>query len=82
LNKPIEHYGEMVTIFGNILATEKFAKGSSEPLGTQVTKNEDECDEVNASPVATIRTPEDNGVTTSMPNLRKQRQVAMKGRVG
>lgn len=34
MNKPIEHYGEMATIFGNSLATGKYAKGSSEPLCT------------------------------------------------
>jgi hypothetical protein len=50
---------------------ESLPEGSSEPLGTQVTENEDECDEVNVSPVATIRTPEDNGATTSMPKPKK-----------
>jgi hypothetical protein len=48
-----------------------FAKGSSEPLDTDVTENEDECDEVNGSPAATIRTPEDNGATTSAPKPKK-----------
>jgi hypothetical protein len=50
---------------------ESLPEGSSEPLGTQVTENEDECDEVNVSPIATIRTPEDNGATTSMPKPKK-----------
>ncbi|TVU47743.1 hypothetical protein EJB05_07352 [Eragrostis curvula] len=33
LNKPIENYQQMQVIFGNGLATGKFAMGSSEPLG-------------------------------------------------
>ncbi|KAK8459225.1 hypothetical protein SEVIR_2G105750v4 [Setaria viridis] len=33
LNKPIENYQQMEVIFGNGLATGKFAMGSSEPLG-------------------------------------------------
>ncbi|KAG8081976.1 hypothetical protein GUJ93_ZPchr0014g47128 [Zizania palustris] len=36
LNKPIEHYGEMATIFGNSVAIGKFTKGSNEPLGMEV----------------------------------------------
>ncbi|KAK3160827.1 hypothetical protein QOZ80_1BG0065350 [Eleusine coracana subsp. coracana] len=34
LNKPIENYKEMEVIFGNGLATGKFAMGCSEPLGS------------------------------------------------
>nr|XP_034594480.1 uncharacterized protein LOC117856159 [Setaria viridis] len=34
LNKPIENYQQMQIIFGNGLATGKFAMGSSEPLGS------------------------------------------------
>jgi hypothetical protein len=32
LNRPIENYKEMEVIFGNGLATGKFAMGSNEPL--------------------------------------------------
>ncbi|KAK3151340.1 hypothetical protein QOZ80_3AG0244650 [Eleusine coracana subsp. coracana] len=71
LNKPIEHYGEMFTIFGNSLVTGKFAKGSSEPLGTQVTENEDECDEVYVSAAAATPVHEDNGATSSAPKPKK-----------
>jgi hypothetical protein len=67
LDKPIKHYGEVVTIFDN----RNVCQGSSEPLDTDVTENEDECDEVNGSPAATIRTPEDNGATTSAPKPKK-----------
>ncbi|XP_034594735.1 uncharacterized protein [Setaria viridis] len=34
LNKPIENYQQMEVIFGNGLATGKYAMGSSEPLGS------------------------------------------------
>jgi hypothetical protein len=34
LNKPIQHYREMMIIFGNGQATDKFAMGSNEKLGT------------------------------------------------
>ncbi|KAK3134940.1 hypothetical protein QOZ80_5BG0412670 [Eleusine coracana subsp. coracana] len=33
LNKPIENYEQMMTIFGSGIATGKFAMGSNEPLG-------------------------------------------------
>ncbi|KAL6639982.1 hypothetical protein ACP70R_022292 [Stipagrostis hirtigluma subsp. patula] len=68
LNKPIEHYGEMLTIFGNSLATGKFAKGSSEALGTA--ENEGECDEVDAN-AAAAATPEDTGATSSAPKPKR-----------
>jgi hypothetical protein len=32
-NKPLEHYAAMSTIFENSMAIEKYAKGSSEPIG-------------------------------------------------
>ncbi|KAG0516522.1 hypothetical protein BDA96_09G010300 [Sorghum bicolor] len=34
LNKPIRHFVEMNTIFGSTMATGRFAKDSSVPLGT------------------------------------------------
>jgi hypothetical protein len=61
----------MFTIFGNSLATEKFVKGSSEPLATQVTDHEDECEEVDASPAHTTTTPEDSSTTDSAPKPKK-----------
>ncbi|CAN6204577.1 unnamed protein product [Urochloa humidicola] len=36
LNVPIEHYHEMATIFGNSLATGAYARGSNDPLGTEM----------------------------------------------
>uniref|UniRef100_A0A0A9C9W3 Myb/SANT-like domain-containing protein n=1 Tax=Arundo donax TaxID=35708 RepID=A0A0A9C9W3_ARUDO len=36
LNTPLEHYNEMATIFGNAMATGKYAKGGSDPLATDV----------------------------------------------
>ncbi|KAL6842420.1 hypothetical protein ACP4OV_027847 [Aristida adscensionis] len=38
LNRPIENYKEMLTIFGNGLATGKYAMGSNEPLGTPISE--------------------------------------------
>ncbi|CAN6268768.1 unnamed protein product [Urochloa humidicola] len=35
LNKPIQHFEEMYTIFGSNMATGKFAKDSNAPLGTE-----------------------------------------------
>jgi hypothetical protein len=61
----------MFTIFGNSLATGKFAKGSSEPLATQVTDYEDECEEVDASPAPTTPTPQDSSTTDSVPKPKK-----------
>ncbi|OEL18028.1 hypothetical protein BAE44_0020953 [Dichanthelium oligosanthes] len=41
LNKPLEHFGEMATIFGNSMATEKYAKGSSDPLAKTIDNEEE-----------------------------------------
>jgi hypothetical protein len=35
LNKPLENYKEMFIVFGNNMDTGKYAKGSSEALGTE-----------------------------------------------
>lgn len=40
LNIPIEHYHEMATIFGNSLATGAYAKGSNDPLATEVNETD------------------------------------------
>ncbi|TVT98874.1 hypothetical protein EJB05_55791, partial [Eragrostis curvula] len=40
VNTPLENYHEMATIFGNSLATDAYAKGSNEPLATEVTETE------------------------------------------
>jgi hypothetical protein len=37
INRPIENYREMQIIYGDRLATGKYAKGSSEPIGTAAT---------------------------------------------
>ncbi|XP_062203789.1 uncharacterized protein LOC133905993 [Phragmites australis] len=66
LNRSLEHYGEMVTIFRNSMAIRKFTKGSNEALGTE--DGETEIDDVDANMVST--TPKDNGASssTSKPN--------------
>ncbi|CAD6260881.1 unnamed protein product [Miscanthus lutarioriparius] len=40
LNKPIQHFEEMHTIFGSTMATEQVCKGPGVPLGTQEDKSE------------------------------------------
>ncbi|XP_024317181.1 uncharacterized protein LOC112271669 [Brachypodium distachyon] len=51
LNKTLEHYNEMVTIYGNGMATGDYAKGSSEPLATDfVDVEDDEPANANATP--------------------------------
>ncbi|KQJ90257.1 hypothetical protein BRADI_4g30385v3 [Brachypodium distachyon] len=51
LNKTLEHYNEMVTIYGNGMAAGDYAKGSSEPLATDfVDVEDDEPANVNATP--------------------------------
>ncbi|KAJ1254315.1 hypothetical protein BS78_K089800 [Paspalum vaginatum] len=40
LNKPLEHYGEIQTIFGNSMATRKFAKDSNATLGVEDVEND------------------------------------------
>ncbi|KQK20528.1 hypothetical protein BRADI_1g55125v3 [Brachypodium distachyon] len=51
LNKTLEHYNEMVTIYGNGMATGDYAKGSSKPLATDfVDVEDDEPANVNATP--------------------------------
>uniref|UniRef100_A0ACD5X0R9 Uncharacterized protein n=1 Tax=Avena sativa TaxID=4498 RepID=A0ACD5X0R9_AVESA len=41
LNKTIEHYNEMAAIHGASLATGQYARGSNEPLATEVTNLEE-----------------------------------------
>uniref|UniRef100_A0A0A9GMB9 Myb/SANT-like domain-containing protein n=1 Tax=Arundo donax TaxID=35708 RepID=A0A0A9GMB9_ARUDO len=67
LNKPLQHYVAMATIFGNSMATEKYAKDSSSALGSEDATHEDEGDD-NAVP----NTPKDNGASSSAtrPNKR------------
>ncbi|KAG8081785.1 hypothetical protein GUJ93_ZPchr0014g47341 [Zizania palustris] len=47
LNKPIEHYHAMATIFGNCLATGKYAKATSDSLQIEATEIQDDPTEVN-----------------------------------
>ncbi|KAL6598235.1 hypothetical protein ACP70R_046400 [Stipagrostis hirtigluma subsp. patula] len=61
LNKPLEHFGEMLTIFGNNMATGKYAKGSNEALGIQDTETDTEdCD------VSVVATTSVSAARTSM----------------
>ncbi|KAK3146746.1 hypothetical protein QOZ80_3BG0271210 [Eleusine coracana subsp. coracana] len=69
LNKPLEHYKEMTSIFGNSMATGKYAKGSNEPLGTEDVKTEN--GEVNAVPSPI----DDNGASSSATRPNKRAKV-------
>ncbi|KAL6615498.1 hypothetical protein ACP70R_037768 [Stipagrostis hirtigluma subsp. patula] len=85
LNKPLEHYGELLTIYGNSMATGKYAKGSNEALGIQDAETDDteDCDVLFAattsvsaagnsmSGAAAAATNEDNGATSSAPKPKK-----------
>ncbi|KAK3123999.1 hypothetical protein QOZ80_8AG0639100 [Eleusine coracana subsp. coracana] len=71
LNKPLEHYKEMFTIFENSMATGKFAKGSSEPLGTTDVKDENDDGDVHAAPSPT----DDNGASSSAVRPNKRSRV-------
>ncbi|CAD6339846.1 unnamed protein product [Miscanthus lutarioriparius] len=42
LNKPLAHFSEMQTIFGNSMATGRFAEDSNSALGTEDANNENE----------------------------------------
>ena len=42
MNKPLDNYAEMQTIFGNSMATGNFAKDSSAALGTEFDETETE----------------------------------------
>ncbi|KAF2932296.1 hypothetical protein DAI22_05g276700 [Oryza sativa Japonica Group] len=55
-NKPLLHYGEMLTIFGSTMATGKFAKDSSSVLGTEDVETENE--KVNRAPTTIDLDPE------------------------
>ncbi|CAN6357892.1 unnamed protein product [Urochloa humidicola] len=61
LNKPIRHFEEMNTIFGSTMATGKFAKDSSAPLGTEDGGAEDCEDEE----MHTVFSEGNNGATSS-----------------
>ncbi|CAN6219196.1 unnamed protein product, partial [Urochloa humidicola] len=60
--KPIQHYEEMNIIFGSTMATGKFAKDSSAPLGTEDGYAEDcEAEEIGKSDGDAIGNEDNNG---------------------
>jgi len=69
-NKPIEHYGEMATIFGATVATGKYAKGSNEPLATGIGKNEQGEDGGDGDTAATIAVADGATSSVTRPNKR------------
>ncbi|OEL15387.1 hypothetical protein BAE44_0023594, partial [Dichanthelium oligosanthes] len=73
LNKPLEHFGEMATIFGNSMATGKYAKGSSEPLGMEQGGDTEEGEDVRANDG--LSTADDNGAPSSASRPKKAKTV-------
>ncbi|KAL5672344.1 hypothetical protein ACJX0J_016650, partial [Zea mays] len=70
LNKPLEHFAEMQTIFGNTMATGKFAKDSNAALG----EDDDVDNEEVMAHAFTKRmsTCDDNATTSSTSKIRKK----------
>ncbi|KAG2641054.1 hypothetical protein PVAP13_2KG144600 [Panicum virgatum] len=71
-NKPLEHFWEMHTIFGSAMATGKFAKDSSAPLGTEDGGSEDwETEETGKGDRAAIANEDNNGAISSASKTSK-----------
>ena len=70
LNKPIEHYDEMAIIHGSSLATGDYARGSNEPLATEVTNLEEDVANNGDSPDVEV-TQSHNGGESSAPKPKK-----------
>ncbi|KAG2640394.1 hypothetical protein PVAP13_2KG090332 [Panicum virgatum] len=72
LNKPIQHFEEMNTILGITMATGKFAKDSSAPLGTEDGGAEDcEAEETGKNDGDAIANEDNNGATSSASKTSK-----------
>lgn len=82
LNKPLENYKEMFIVFGNNMAIGKYAKGSSEALGTEDRKcmAETEIDEGDGNAVPSPI--DDIGASSSAPRPRKKARVTGKEEAG
>lgn len=82
LNKPLENYKEMFTVFGNNMATGKYAKGSSEALGTEDRNSmaETEIDEGDGNAVPSPI--DDIGASSSAPRPRKKAKVTSNEEAG
>ena len=77
-NKPLAHYGEMLTIFGSTMATGKYAKDSSSVLGTE--EVQDDNDEENDGPTTTNDRAEAS--SPSKPNKAKTQENEDDGLIG
>ena len=75
-NKPIEHYGEMATIFGATVATGKYAKGSNELLATGIGENEQGEDGGDGETVVAAA----DGATSSVTRPNKRAKIAERER--
>ncbi|OEL33339.1 hypothetical protein BAE44_0005642 [Dichanthelium oligosanthes] len=73
LNKPLEHFSEMTTIFGNSMATGKNAKGSSDPLGTEYGGDTKEGEEARVNDG--LSTLDNNGASSSASRPKKAKTL-------
>ncbi|XP_035817813.1 uncharacterized protein [Zea mays] len=82
LNKPLENYKEMFTVFGKNMATGKYAKGSSEALGTEDRNSMAET-EIDEGDVNVVPSPiDDIGASSSAPRPRKKAKVTSNEEAG
>lgn len=73
LNKPLEHYGLMATIFGNSVATGQYAEGSGEPLAIEV---DDTDAERGHGSGGTATASAENGASSSTTRPSKRAKIA------
>ncbi|OEL20880.1 hypothetical protein BAE44_0018100 [Dichanthelium oligosanthes] len=73
LNKSLEHFGEMATIFGNSMAIGKYANGSSDPLGMEQGGDTEEGEDVRGNDG--LSTADDNGASSSASRHKKAKTV-------
>ncbi|KAF2906452.1 uncharacterized protein [Oryza sativa Japonica Group] len=78
-NKPLAHYGEMLTIFGSTMATGKYAKDSSSVLGTEDVQEEND-EEENDGPATTDDRPEAS--SASKPKKARTQEIEDDGLIG
>ncbi|KAF2916215.1 hypothetical protein DAI22_09g101200 [Oryza sativa Japonica Group] len=84
LNKPIHNYSKMLVIFGNSLATGKYAKESGDPLATEsIPIDDNEEEEIGIGSAAATGSAsrvhalnEENGASSSAPKPKKAKTAA------
>ncbi|OEL16862.1 hypothetical protein BAE44_0022118, partial [Dichanthelium oligosanthes] len=79
LNKPLEHFAEMAMIFDNSMAIKNYAKGLSDPLGTEHGGDNEEGVEARVNDG--LSTPDENGASSPVSKPKKARQWTSKKKV-